>query len=386
MRRTAIAALACCLIASAAAAQTARTVRMVAPPRNVLVRYLDRANIHSPAKLGSLTVFPVCLSTVNRLDGVLTMDQALAKKLLVIDELKDARVSQARFVNKSGDKMIFLMAGEVITGGKQNRTLTSDALLAPDSATVLELYCVQRGRWRGQAIFAGPTTIAPLAVRASAAAKAGQGAVWDEVSKANLRMKTVTASGDLAKAMTKPENVQRLARLRKPITAKLPRDCAGVVVADGDRIVAADLFNSPELFAAMKDKVLDSYLSQYEDAKLTAAGAVVRPSQEDVRNYLQACYKARFSAADTRGVGKLYKLSGPRTGQTLAHARGGAVAKVKPRPADDWMVHTALMEKIVPVKPVKRPVPVRPVPLPRPPRPVPQPRRLPQPQPRLERQ
>ena len=376
MRRIAIAALACCLMASATGAQKTGTVRKVAPPRNILVRYLDRANIHPPAKIGRLTVFPVCLSTVNRLDGVLTMDQALAKKLLVIDELKDARVSQARFVNKSGDKMIFLMAGEVITGGKQNRTLTSDALLAPDSATVLELYCVQRGRWSGQANFGGPTTIAPMAVRATAAGKAGQAAVWDQVDKANRRMKTVSASGDLAMAMTKTENVRRLAKFRKPITAKLPRDCVGVVVADGNRIVAADLFNSPQLFAAMKDKVLNSYLSQYEDAKLTAAGAVARPSQEDVRNYLQACYTARFSAADTRGVGKLYKLSGSRTGQTLAYARGGAT-KVRPRRADDWMVHTALMEKIVPVKPVKRPpIPVRPVPMPRP---------VPQPQPRLER-
>jgi hypothetical protein len=373
MRRTAIAALACCLMASAAAAQKASR-----PYRNVLVRYLDRASIHPPAKIGSLTVFPVCLSTVNRLDGVLTMDQALAKKLLVIDEMKDARVSQARFVNKSGDKMIFLMAGEVITGGKQNRTLTSDALLAPDSATVLELYCVQQGRWTGQANFGGPTTVAPLAVRATAAGKAGQRAVWGEVAKANRRMKTVTARGDLAAAMSKPENVQRLARFRKPINAKLPKDCVGVVVADGSSIVAADLFNTPDLFAAMKDKVLNSYLSQYEDDKLTAAGATARPSQEDVRSYLQACYKARFSPADTRGVGKLYTLSGARTGQTLAHARGGAV-NVKPRRADDWMVHTALMEKIVPVKPVKRPpVPVRPVPMPRPPRPMPQPRRLPQ--------
>ncbi len=338
MRRIAISALACCLIVAAAPAQKATRLKKVAPPKNVLVRYLDRANIHPPAKLGRLTIFPVSLSTVNRLGGVLTMDQALAKKLLVIDELKSARVSRAKFVNKSGDKMIFLMAGEVITGGKQNRTLTSDALLGPDSATVLELYCVQRGRWSGVANFAGPTTVAPLAVRAKAVGKAGQGAVWAEVARANRRMRTVTASGDLAAAMTTTKTVKRLAKLRKPITAKLPRDCAGVVVADGERIVAADLFNSPEMFAAMKDKVLNSYLSQYEDAKLTAAGRVARPSQEDVRKYLQACYKARFAAADTRGVGKLYKLSGACTGQTLAHVkspggvRGRALAPSKRPP------------------------------------------------------
>ena len=372
MRRIAILAVSCWVLLAAASAQDA--VR-VSSPSNVLTRYLDRANIHTPVRLGRLTVFPIVLATEKKLHGVLTMDQALAKKLLVIEELKDAQVSKARFRNKSAEKMIFLMAGEVITGGKQNRTLTTDALLGPKSAVVLPLYCVQRGRWQGAAGFGGATTVAPQAVRARAAGKAGQKEVWDEVARANRRLDSSTSSDDLAAAMNKPENVERLAKLRRPIVQKLPTGCVGVVVARGGRIVGTDMFNSTELFTAMREKVLNSYLSQYQsDAKDEPEAGVRRPDQNDVRAYLQACYVARFEASDMRGVGQIYELSGARYGQTLAYTKAygisppGHVAKV------NWMVHTALMERVVPVKPMPMPVPL-PIRPPMPPEPQPRPGR-----------
>ncbi len=341
---------------------------------NVLTRYLDEADIHPPARVGRLTVFPVTLGAEARLTGVLTMDQALAKRLLVIEELPEAQVSKARFVNKSGDQMIFLMAGEVITGGKQNRTLTTDALLGPDSTTVLELYCVQRGRWQGGKDFARDTTVAPQAVRERAAQQAGQGEVWSEVARANRRLGAANETGDLNEAMTKPQNVQRLTKLRKRIVPKLPPGTAGVVVAVEGRIVGADLFNSPELFSAMREKVLNSYLSQYaldETVSVRGEDRGGEVSQYDVRAYLQACYQARFAPGEQRGVGRIYHVRGTRHGETLVYGRAVPVrprkekgSKIIPVPTTSYMVHTALMQRVVPVKDE---------PPPRPPRPMPQP-------------
>ncbi len=378
MRTTVYILLSLCLLLSAvedgpAENRTEQKAVAVRPTVNVLTRYLDRADIHPPVKLGRLTVFPIGLNRTNRLDNVLTMAQAMEKKLLVIEEMKSAQVPKARFVNKSG-KMIFLMAGEIITGGKQNRTLTTDALLGPDSVTVLPVYCVQRGRWAGKKRFSAGT-MAPQGVRERAAQKVGQSEVWSEVARANRRLKSTNASGDLSVAMIKPENVKHLKKLRNKIVPKLPKNCAGIVVAKDKRIIGADLFNSPELFAAMRDKVLDSYLSQYDPKKLQTelrVGAVmsIPPSQDDVRKYLQACYKARFSPAEKRGVGRIYKIHGPRFGQTLAYqkhfvTRAPTVSPGQRMPEDrtirKYMIHTALMQRIVPVKPrPPRPGPICP--------------------------
>lgn len=371
MRAAITAALAFWLAAVPSQAQNAV---QVAPAGNVLTAWLDRADIHPPVRLGRLSIFPVTLNAAHRLPNVLTMDQALRKKLLVVEELDSAQVGQARFINKSGREMIFLMAGEVVTGGKQNRTLATDALLGPDSATVLPLYCVQKGRWRGGGRFALMNTVAPQAVRERAAQRSGQGEVWKAVSRANAQLRSSTPSDDLAAAMTKPENREKLARLRDRVRPKLPADCAGVVVARDGQIVGADLFNSAELFSAMRAKVLDSYLSQYLSEASGRGGA--RPDQHDVRAYLQACYRASFTPADTRGVGKVYDVRGARFGQTLAYEPS---YRPRPRPAGrlapvrrvrPYMVHTALMRRVVPVRPTPIPIyrPPRP-PMPRPPMP-----------------
>ncbi len=377
MRTTVYILLSLCLLLSTGEAgpaenRTEQKAVAVRPTVNVLTRYLDRADIHPPAKLGRLTIFPISLSRTNRLDNVLTMTQALDKKLLVIEEMKSAQVPKARFVNKSG-KMIFLMAGEIITGGKQNRTLTTDALLGPDSVTVLPVYCVQRGRWSGRKGFNKAATVAPQGVRERASQKAGQGEVWAEVARANERLKSTDASGDLAVAMVKPENVKRMKKLRNKIVPKLPKNCVGIVVAKDKRIIGADLFNSPALFAAMREKVLDAYLSQYSPKEL-AAGAksgsrITRPNQNDIRKYLQTCYSARFTPGKLRGVGRIYNIQGPRFGQTLAYQKHfvtmvPTVAPGQRMPEDKtirkYMVHTALMQKIVPVKPKVSHPPLRP--------------------------
>jgi len=343
--------------AGAAGAQEAGVRR----GENILTGFLDWADIHPVAEVGRLTVFPISLSRDNGpLRNVLTMQQALDRGVLAVEELTPPQVSEARFVNKSEDRFVFLMAGELVAGGRQNRTLRTDALLGPQSSTKLPLYCVEKGRWSGEAKFSASPGVAPQAIREQAASGAGQEAVWDEVARANKRMEVSTPSEDLNAAMTGPATARKLGELRDKIIPRLPRGCVGIVVAHGSRIVGADLFNSPELFAAMRQKVLDSYLSQYGwGPRIVDDGARDRTpapgvSQEQVRQYLRGCYDGRFEAGPIRGVGRVWQLQGQPSGQTLGYG-------------DGHMMHTSLTSpRIIPVRPV-------PLPAPRPrPRPLPQ--------------
>ena len=343
--------------AGAAGAQEAGVRR----GENILTGFLDWADIHPVAEVSRLTVFPISLSRDNGpLRNVLTMQQALDRGVLAVEELTPPQVSEARFVNKSEDRFVFLMAGELVAGGRQNRTLRTDALLGPQSSTKLPLYCVEKGRWSGEAKFSASPGVAPQAIREQAASGAGQEAVWDEVARANKRMEVSTPSEDLNAAMTGPATARKLGELRDKIIPRLPRGCVGIVVAHGSRIVGADLFNSPELFAAMRQKVLDSYLSQYGwGPRIVDDGARDRTpapgvSQEQVRQYLRGCYDGRFEAGPIRGVGRVWQLQGQPSGQTLGYG-------------DGHMMHTSLTSpRIIPVRPV-------PLPAPRPrPRPLPQ--------------
>jgi len=322
------------------------------PGDNVLTKFLDFADIHPVAQVGRLTVFPISISRDNGpIRNVLTMAQALGRGVLVVEELSPPMVSQARFVNKSDKQFIFLMAGELVAGGRQNRTLRTDALLGPQSSTQLPLYCVEKGRWSGGGKFSSALGVAPQSIREQAASGAGQDAVWAEVARANKRMKISTPSDDLNAAMTSPATTRRLRELRGKIIPRLPRGCVGIVVASGSRIIGADLFNSPELFSAMRQKVLDSYLSQYGLGPriVKSIGPVKHPSppvsQDQVQRYLRGCYDGRFVQGPLRGVGRVYYVRGRRSGQTLAYG-------------EKHMVHTALSSpRILPIRPAGMPRP-----------------------------
>jgi hypothetical protein len=273
--------------------------------------------------------------------------------------------------------MIFLMAGEVIIGGKQNRTLISDALLGPDSRTSLSVYCVQRGRWEGKKGFA-ESAVAPLSVQEKSMARSGQSEVWSEVRKANERARSADASEDLASGLAKPENAKRLSEMRKLVEPKLPAKCAGIVVARDGRIIGADLFNSSELFDSMRPRVLNVYFGEHLDEDvLPVKGppnaehgvwgpppAREAPTQEQVRTYLQACYRASFREGEKSGVGRLYGIRGAANGQMLAYSPAqivpmkGREDRVAPRPAE-YMVHACLRPGLLPVKPEPSPMPRR---------------------------
>ena len=50
-------------------------------------------------------------------------------------------------VTNKGDTPAFLMAGEQLSGGKQNRVLNASILVAPHSELPIPVSCVERGRW-----------------------------------------------------------------------------------------------------------------------------------------------------------------------------------------------------------------------------------------------
>lgn len=113
----------------------------------------------------------------------LTLDEALAKGFVEVHETDT--VSQLIIENKGRDE-VFVHAGDIVKGGKQDRVVTASFVLAAKSKpTEVPVYCVEAGRWapRGRedsrkfsasaemlptkeakfAMMAAPTTTAALA-------------------------------------------------------------------------------------------------------------------------------------------------------------------------------------------------------------------------------
>jgi ARG and Rhodanese-Phosphatase-superfamily-associated Protein domain len=121
----------------------------------------------APIRHGNLTVFPVVTAIAHDTREFLTLDEGLRSGEVVVTEagrvstmirrptpravphypIQEAQVNRLVLVNNS-KRPLLLLAGEIVTGGKQDRVIAKDRLIAPESDPIdLDVFCVERGRW-----------------------------------------------------------------------------------------------------------------------------------------------------------------------------------------------------------------------------------------------
>jgi hypothetical protein len=120
-----------------------------------VARYLDRLRLGAPISYRNLTVFPLVFRDGGgELPGDwVTMDQALARGDLLITEKAGGSVPVIFMENRSRDRQVLVLAGELVAGGKQTRTIRQDVILAPGQRVDVSVFCVEQHRWEGDVGF-----------------------------------------------------------------------------------------------------------------------------------------------------------------------------------------------------------------------------------------
>ena len=292
---------------------------VVMPPRprtNETTRLLDRIRVHPAIRIAGLTVFPLTADPADPwpYGRLLTLGEGLASGVIEVHEMTPPTVQRARFVNHS-DAYVYVMGGEVILGGKQNRSVRHDALLAPHSETILTMYCVQQGRWSAAAPFGRSPSCLPLKLRDLSARGANQSDVWDEIRKSNRRLGVKSETEDFQAGVDNAKVRAGLDRTRRMILPRLPDNCIGLVVARHGRIVGADVFIDAALFHKMRDKVLDSYgYGLFGPVHRRFLGQV---TPDHARRFLDRVYRARFEPGQVGGIGRVRLIRGAANGYSL---------------------------------------------------------------------
>ncbi len=235
----------------------ARTVR----PAPLLAEPFLPVGVGPAIEVGRLTVYPILARGKTRPLDILTLDQAMSRGQLVITENKRARVRSLTAVNKS-DKPVFIMAGEMIVGARQDRMVGRDILIPPRTTIDIPVYCVEKRRWRHVSRkFSTMVQAAPQKVRSLAYARASQGRVWENVDQVNRRVGAAPRTAALRAAFQDPKVRARIKQYQGHLN-RLPRkypNQVGVIVAVKGRFLAADIFGNPTLFGRMWPKLVKSY-------------------------------------------------------------------------------------------------------------------------------
>jgi hypothetical protein len=252
------------------------------------------------------------LNACPRLAGpdYVTLDRALDRNLVEIREKGSGEVNTVR-VRNLGRSHVFGLAGDMIVGARQDRMLRNDVLIPPKSGWLdVEVYCTERGRWHATSEkFGGIERVVPAQVRTRAARTESQSEVWAGVS----RMKDDLADAAPTSALQSiyaDSGIDARSRGYLDELRPLPRKSSstvGVLVAVGRRIVCLDIFAEHDLFSAMWDKLLRSYVM--DALSLSGSGRLDRDEAED---FLRSLNSADLRARPTAGAGRLYRMSTTR--------------------------------------------------------------------------
>lgn len=213
----------------------------------------------------NMTIVPVSTSETGPFERYTLLEGGLEAGHLKVRELggktADAQVGAVQ-VKNSGPLKAFVLSGEMILGGKQDRILSSDTVIPNDNKWhTVEVFCVEQGRWQGQKMkFEGGGALAHAQLR-KAALSGSQGEVWSEVQRKNTAHASNSATQTYRRTVQKPELREKIAYYRDHIRRQLPdSSLVGFVFAVNGRTRVADLFANPVLLSDLQDKLLSAYI------------------------------------------------------------------------------------------------------------------------------
>jgi hypothetical protein len=280
--------------------------------------------------------------------GQVTVTEAGDERGLVRPGQTMPRREQGAEVNRlvlynNSSRPLLLLAGEIVTGGKQDRVIGSDRIVPPNTGPIdLGVFCVEPGRWVASSDKFGSmgAQMAQPSVRTPAMAARNQSQVWDNVrnSNANVTAKlssSEAASGEVtssyAKVFASPPVAKIVANYGGADTEQaILRDlrsqgAVGVVVAVNGQVLWADVFASTDLLSKYWPKLMRSYVAE----AVTSATGGSAPGVHDAESFIENLSGGRevvetessvYRRTDITGDGyRVFELMAllPKTGFTV---------------------------------------------------------------------
>jgi hypothetical protein len=298
----------------------------------------------APIESGNLLLFPIVQSRIMPGAPFVTLDEGIKNGEVEVTEAGRARglvrprpaqnrgpddsvarsapeprgdqVNTLVLLNNS-KKPLLLLAGEIVTGGKQDRVIAKDRIVPAGSDPIdLGVFCIEPGRWtedtanfRASAKSSAQSIMVQPTVREKAMVAKDQHQVWDSVHgaigaalqapapssagvAANIPDLTNIGTTSYVRAMQNSalsakvdEAAAPLSRSGEQILKQLQEEHAvGVVVAIRGEIVWADIFSDSDLFARYWTKLVRSYAAE----SLTEGQQHSVPTIADAQHFLDA--------------------------------------------------------------------------------------------------
>lgn len=317
----------CCLLATAPALPSA-------PKDNGSYKVLPAI------ERGNLAIFPVIASQSYDTSQLMTLDEGVRSGQVTVTEAGNepgfvrpgqpipprrsgAEVNRLVLYNNSSHPLL-LLAGEIVTGGKQDRVIGADRIVPPETGPIdLSVFCVEPGRWveSSQKFGSMGAQMAQPSVRTPAMAAGNQSQVWANVRSSNGKVTAGLSSSEAyavggtssyAKVFESAPVREKIAgyggaESEQSILRELrSKGAVGVVVAVNGHVLWADVFASSELLSKYWSKLMRSYVAE----AITSASIGSAPDIHEAEDYMAAMSGGREVVETEPGVYRRTDITG----------------------------------------------------------------------------
>jgi hypothetical protein len=293
-----------------------------------------------PVVRGNLALFPVVADHSYDASQLMTIDEGIRSGQVTVTEAGDerglvrsgqsipprangAQVNRLVLSNNSAHPLL-LLAGEIVTGGKQDRVIGADRIVPPNSGPIdLGVFCVEPGRWVASNANFGSmgAQMAQPSVRTPAMAEHNQSRVWENIRASNAKMASnlsaseaaavsnttsyaqVFASAPVAKLVAQYGGIEGEQAILRELRGK---GAVGVVVAVNGQVVWADIFASTDLLSKYWPKLLHSYVAE----AMTSGNSSGAPNLHEAELYISNLSGGREVVETDPGVFRRSDVSG----------------------------------------------------------------------------
>jgi len=244
--------------------------------------------------------------------NVVTLGEALKQGLITVTERGTTSFDNVHFLrfNTHSNKSVYIGGGEIIAGGRQDRMIIQDTILAPSSKDqYVPVMCVEEGRWSEKEKKFAYGNYANEGLRKVLDSTHNQVRIWLEVNRQlqlgkfkNTSLAYMSRYQD-KKYMTVVDEYFRFFQNKFEHSDST---IVGFVALSGDEVIGSDIFEGADLFYHQLEPLLHGYIDE-----AIQAGSPVTLKDVQVRRYMDKLLKDQPSQnAFVHDNGKIFRDGG----------------------------------------------------------------------------
>ena len=244
--------------------------------------------------------------------NTVSLSQALHDGLVSVSERGTASVDNVHWlrINNHSDKSLYVASGEIIAGGRQDRMIARDTILAPTGRDqYVPAMCVEEGRWADKEKKFAYNNFANGHLRKVLDSTHNQVLIWNEIDRqlkqGDFANKTMAyLSRDLNKKYVQANDDYFNFFMQKFRTTD--STIVGFVCVSGDKVIGSDIFADTHLFYSQLEPLLRGYIDE-----AILFGKPVTLPDPPVKKYMDKLLTSEAGQEEfVKKMGKIFRQNG----------------------------------------------------------------------------